>query len=270
MIRTILVPCVAAFLIVGCGPAAQDRSGRLLAMAAQEAAQISSSLNRFTRQLNIADTQIRTGRKADAIASLALARDTLASAEDKSFDSLRRIAGWTSLAQLSRAAGDRDMALKAADQALASLNDVTPVAERAQYVLSLATELERVRGKEDAVELLISGGTWAGEIMHPAERRTALTAFAYRLTSYEAYDAARRVLRVDADAAWRADTFLAMARGYDTSGKLYDALPSVARGGGRGGAGAASPEQVSASMIPAPASVNFGKDVSYESNFQQR
>ena len=60
---------VAALLVASCGKTEvpqSDRAGRLLSMAAEEAANIPVVLDRFTRQLNIADTQLRTSRQADA------------------------------------------------------------------------------------------------------------------------------------------------------------------------------------------------------------
>ncbi len=157
-------------------------------MAAEEAASIPSTLDRFTRQLNIADTQLRTGRPADADKTLRLAHDTLAGVKDDTFDDLHRIAGWTSISELARLANDRDLAMDASDRGLAALNNVTPESDRALYVLSLSGELAALRGPAAAIELLNSGGGWAAQIADVARRRAALTAFAYRLLGYDAYE----------------------------------------------------------------------------------
>ena len=134
-------------------------------MAGEEAANISNKLDRFSRQLNIANIQLNTGRQQDADKMLMLAGDTLTSAaegKDGQIDDFHRIAGWTSIAQLALRANDKDLAMKSADNALAALNEVKVVPERAVYVLSLATVLAEVRGKNAAIDLINSGGTWAG------------------------------------------------------------------------------------------------------------
>src|SRR3954470_15895065 len=95
---------LATLLLAACERPNTDRSARLLSMAAEEAANIPNTLDRFTRQLNIADTQLRTNRRQDADKSLLLARDTLASAKKEDFDDFHRIAGWTAISQLARTA----------------------------------------------------------------------------------------------------------------------------------------------------------------------
>ena len=257
---------VAALLAASCQQAPSDRTSRLLTMAGEEAASIPSKLDRFTRQLNIADIQLRQQRQADAAKTLALARDTLTAAAKGDFDDLRRIAAWTSISQLARRAGDRDLALDSSDKALAALNDVQPAAERPQYVLSLAGELADLRGKEAAIELVNSGGTWAAEIVEPNTRRTALTAFADRLLSYEAYENARTLLRRDPDPVWRTDTFLALANAAPREYLLQAEMDTPRSAGGRGGG--AGGGNVYFQQIT-PAAKPFGKDVRYESNFQQ-
>ncbi len=258
-----------ATLVAGCEKSAVDRSGRLLTMAGEEAAGISNKLDRFTRQLNIADTQLRTNRTADAGKTLLLARDTVTAANKSDFDDFHRIAAWTSISQLARRAGDRDLALQSSDLALAALNDVQPEAERPLYVLSLAGELADLRDKNAAIELVNSGGEWAAKIVEPNARRTALVAFADRLLSYEAYENARTMLRRDPDPVWRTDTFLALA---NTSAGYYNT--AYARSGGRGGAGGAgggnydTMRQLQAERTT-PAAPSYGKDVRFEQVFQQ-
>ena len=276
--------CICGILLAGCAqPPAIDRSGRLLTMTSEEAANISSTLERFTRQLNIADTQVQTGRKADADKSLLLARDTLVSSKDATFDSFHRIAGWTAIAQLARAAEDRPLALKASDEALAALNNVSPVPERAQYVLSLAGELYLLKGRIDAIELLNSGAGWAEKIDDVNMRREALIAFSYRLISYDAFDDVRTALRRDPDAVWRTDTLLAMSHYYAGDYawerdhmRRSDDLASVTSGStaGAGRAGGISNAEDAyadrqATKAPRSGPPSFGKDVRFESVYKR-
>jgi hypothetical protein len=267
----------AALLPAGCN--SSDRAGRLLTMAGEEAANISNSLDRFSRQLNIAYTQLRTDRKPDSVKTLLLARDTLNGAKKDDFDDFHRIAAWTAISQLSRQAGDRDLALKSSDNALAALNDVKPASERPQYVLSLAGELAELRGKPAAIELLDSGGTWAADIRDPGTRRTALVAFADRLINYDAYDDARKMLRQDPDASWRTDTFLALANGYSAvygqmnastnfRGIAQERNVFAGAAGGRGGAMDAA-KSTQTEVQSNVGNLNFGKDVRFESVYQQ-
>lgn len=283
----------AALIVASCDNSPQvDRSGRLLAMAGEEAANIPNKLDRFTRQLNIADTQLRTNRKGDAAKTLALARDTLVASSKAEFDDFHRIAGWTAVSQLSRVAGDKDLAIKASDNALAALNDTQPLTDRPQYVLSLTGELAELRGKQAAIELLESGSGWAAEIREPEIRRLALVTFAQRLISFDSFDNARNTLKRDPDAVWRTDTFLTLANQnapmvpeiYYANMRQYPAsdMASAEAGGGAGGA-ARSPmreAQVASMKTAAPNSPSFqqqikkadawSKDVRYESVFQQQ
>jgi len=173
--RHAVVGMAAVLLVAACQKAPEvDRSGRLLMMASEEAANIPNKLDRLTRQLNIAYTQLNWNKPEDADKSLKLARVTLEASGKDDMDDFHRIAAWTSISQLSRQAKDKELAGAAADNALAALNDVKPAAQRPQYVLSLASELAELRGKDAAVELVVSGGGWAGEIMEPNARREAL------------------------------------------------------------------------------------------------
>jgi hypothetical protein len=268
-----LVLLAATLLLAACDKPASDRTGRLLTMAGEEAANIPNKLDRFSRQLNIADTQLRTDRKEDAAKTLALARDTLKESKTVDFDDFHRIAGWTAISQLSRQAGDRDLALQTSDLALAALNDVQPATERPQYVLSLAGELAELRGKEAAVELVSSGGNWAAMIMDPAARRTALVAFTERLLGYEAYEGARTMLRHDNDAAWRTDVFLSLANPSPTVVADVAYARQMGGTGGRGGMGGMLPATPMAAEAytasPVPATKPFGKDVRFENVYRQ-
>jgi hypothetical protein len=249
-----------ALLLTACDRAAQvDRAGRLLSMAGEEAANIPNKIDRFTRQLHIAETQLRTDRKPDAAKTLALAQDTLKASGKEDFDDFHRIAAWTSISQLSRQAGDRDLALKSADAAQEALNDVQPPADRPQYVLSLAGELAELRGKDAAIELVNSGGAWAAEIIEPGTRRTALIAFTNYLLNVDAFENARVMLKRDPDPAWRTDMFLSLADTYSNRQKLYERGIHEPRM-------ASSP---SASADAAASSPTFGKDVRYENVYKR-
>jgi hypothetical protein len=260
------VSLLAATLLLAACKSSSDRTGRLLSMAGEEAANILDKMDRFTRQLHIAETQLRTDRKPHAAKTLALAQDTLKASSKADFDDFHRIAAWTAISQLSRQAGDRDLALRSSDLALGALNDVQPAAERPQYVLSLAGELADLRGKEAAIELINSGGAWAAEIVEPVARRTALTAFTDRLLSYDAFESARTMLRRDPDPVWRTDMFLSLA---NTS-------PDAMNGAYAGGRVSQEPRvaMVEASPVPADAHQrtmspqSFGKDVRYENVYQ--
>jgi hypothetical protein len=268
--RLTLPLLAVALLLASCGKAPPvDRTGRLLSMAGEEAANIPDKMDRFTRQLHIAETQLRTDRKPDAAKTLALARDTLTASSKADFDDFHRIAAWTAISQLSRQAGDRALALSSSDLAQAALNDVQPATDRPQYVLSLAGELADLRGKEAAIELVNSGGAWAAEIVEPTARRMALTAFTDRLLSYEAFENARTMLKRDPDPVWRTDTFLSLAN--TPPGAMNDAYAHArdqkqvleAQARSKSPAAPANPYQ---QATPAQ---NFGKGVRYEDVYQQ-
>jgi hypothetical protein len=257
--RAILPLVAVTLLLASCSkPPVTDRAGRLLSMAGEEAASIQNKMDRFTRQLHIAETQLRTDRKPDAAKTLALAQETLKVAGKDDFDDFHRIAAWTSISQLSRQAGDRNLAVSASDLALAALNDVQPATERPLYVLSLAGELADLRGKDAAVELINSGGAWAAEIMEPTTRRLAITVFAERLLAYEDFESARTMLRRDRDPVWRTDMFLSLANVSPTN----TPNAGVAQAGGRGGAAGGA--------APAPLNQNYGRDVRYENVYQSK
>lgn len=209
--------CLAAGLLVivalsGCGGSV-DRSGKMLTMAAEEAMFVDNLDMRLARQLNIADLQNKTNRKTDAAHTLQLAKDTLSSAEArKQLTEFRRIAGWTSISELARAADDKSLANAACNEALETLYSVKPEAARAEYVLSLSEEVKELRGNVEAGRLLVKGGEWAGTIPDKTVRRQALSAFANQLMMFDQFEEARTVLRNDSDAAWRVDVLTASAQ----------------------------------------------------------
>jgi hypothetical protein len=278
-LRCTLPLLLLAVTLSGCGQT-PDKSGRLLSMAAQEAAGIPNVLDRFTRQLNIADTQLRTERKTDAAATLALCRDTLAASTRSDFDDFHRIAGWTAISQLARQAGDRDLAVKSSDLALAALNDVQPPAQRPQYVMSLAGELADLRGKESAIELLDSGAGWAVELPDAATRRQVLVMFTRALLDYDAFENARNTMRRDPDVAWRTDTLLALSDDYavkarhvqsDSSAAARSPSPQVqAEAGEAMAATGLGGRKETAPAAAAPQSMGgFNQDVRFENVFKR-
>lgn len=212
--RTPLVPVVVlATFLLGCsspGPTPIDPD-RLLRMAGEEAGQIASPRERLTRQFNIANRETQAGRATDARQTLRAARDTLEHADAAALDDQSRLAGWVSLAELSRDADDKPFANAALDQALAALDQVTPHPARCPYVLGVEHELRALRGNEPAIKLLTDAAQWALEIPVPATRRGTFVAFAEELFRCDAYDAARDVLRLDPDPAWRSDALVTLA-----------------------------------------------------------
>jgi len=205
---------IAAVLIMaalaGCAVQRSDRDTRLLQMAVDEADLITNHHDRLMRQLNIADWQMHTGRKEDGHKTLAKAILTLQDPDAGELDEFGRISGWASIAELARE-DDPATALKAVDKAVETLQAINPASRRCDYVLSLSHQVQDLRGKKEAVALLAKAGLWAGEIASPDMRRRALMAFANRLFDLEEWDAGQKVLRHDADAAWRSDTLAAMA-----------------------------------------------------------
>lgn len=205
-----------AIALSACGSVAPSRAGRLLTMAAEEAGFIESLDERLTRQLNVADLQIQTGQKSEAVKTLGLAATTLKVVEKesdkKTLDDFRRIAGFASLAELYHRAGDNGAGTAAYYDAYEALKSVQPVAKRAEYVLSLSEVCAELKGKAEAARVLESGGQWAGEIKDQGSRRMALATFAQRLFEYDDFDKARVVMKVELDPRWRSDTLSAMAR----------------------------------------------------------
>ena len=110
-------------------------------MAGEEAGQIASAKERLTRQLNIADRETDAHHPAAARSTLREARSTLERADPQALTEQERLAGWVSLSELSRAAGDAAFANGALDRALAVVNDLAPIASRSEYVLGIEREV---------------------------------------------------------------------------------------------------------------------------------
>lgn len=203
------IAVLAAFImIVGC----QSRTGtaldpdRILHMAGEEAGQISSPKERLTRQLNIANRQTENGHTADARKTLAEARGTIEHADKNALTDHERLAGWISLSELARNADDKAFANGALDQAVTSLENLTPPQARCEYVLGIEREVKILRGDAPAARLLVTASEWAMELPQQATRRSAYVAFANGLFHCNDYEGARAVLRRDPDAAWRSDS----------------------------------------------------------------
>jgi hypothetical protein len=247
-----------------------SRSGRLLTIAGEEAAFITDLPDRLTRQLNIADLQIQAGQKSEALKTLARAAETLQVPEAATqpegaprkpkLDDFARIAGWTSVAELSHIAGDDKSATDAYMNAVEALSSVKPEVTRAQYVLSLSQVARQLRGAAEAGQLLVKGGEWAARIPDQRTRRFALTTFASALVNDDSLEQARTVMRNELDPAWRADTFAALARSVP-----LDAVDET-----RATAKAAMAEvQAAPQTSPGIPFGGFNKDVRYNARYRQ-
>ena len=203
-------------LLVGCGGVdsfrSADRAARLMAMAAAHASDIESPRERLTRQLNIANLQNQEGRAGDARATLTQAAQTIRQAEDGRLDEHTRMAGWVSISELSRRAGDRRSAGGACDEALALLRSIQPPDKRCRYVRGVAHEARLLRGKKASAAILRESGDWAQRIRDRAERRKACTVIASDLFLCDDYRGGDALLRHDDDAAWRSDILLQLAK----------------------------------------------------------
>jgi len=286
--RALGLGVLLALAVAGCSkPPVDDRATRVLDLAAQEAANIPQRMDRFARQLNIADTQVRRGQSESARKTLALVQETLVGAKKEEFDDFHRIAAWTSISQIARRAGDKGMATKAADNALATLNDVDPVEQRPQYVASLSEELDALRGHAAAIELLNTGASWAAQLSDANVRRFALYTFADRLIQLDGYDNAKTALEHDPDAAWRTDALMALAdqaqgiqeprfAAVAANAEAAPAAPGrgggaggFSGGGGGGGFGGATGGR-GGRMSAVPSVQGFNKDVHFENVYKQQ
>ena len=240
-----LIMLVGAMFLGGCGTGT-DRAARLTSLAAGEAAAITKPRDRLQQQLNIAEMQNRHMWFQDARANLATARKTIESSDRDQLTDLDRIAGWVSISELSRVAGDAGGAAFACQGAQKSLLAIEPESKRCEYVRGLAQEFYALGDRGSAINLLKQAGGWAKSIPEVEYRRKALVAMANDLFGWNDYDAGRDVLRQDDDATWRTQTLLTMAAAEDRhwnrteSRSFENAVPS------------------------------FGKQVDYKTNYQQQ
>lgn len=242
--------------------ATDERSRRLVALAAEEAAAVADPDARLTRQLNLADSQIASGWERDARGTLAAARATLAAPEAAQLATHPRISGWVSIAELARLAGDDAGGAAAVEQALVAFDAIEDGAERCDYVMGIANELHHARGELAAATLLERAGPWTRDIDDITERRRAVTAFACALFNLDRYGAGQRVLQHEDDAAWRSDTLLALA------------TPSAMLPGMTAGAPLAHFQQTNGTAGEAELRVadkpSYGKQLNYDAVFRGR
>ena len=197
--------------MLSCAGASAHRTQRLLALASGEIRFIKAPLERITRQLNLANIQIEDGHDEDGMVTLRDARETLGSAGEDDFTDHTKMAGWISLVELSHQAKDLGFAEDALEKALAELNEIEPEYNRIRYVRGVADQVGLLLGKEERADLLVKGGSWAKGIENPYQRRQVLLSYVDDLFAREYYHRGLEVLRNDGDAAWRADTLLAMS-----------------------------------------------------------
>jgi hypothetical protein len=217
-IRTLVtgLTAIAMVLAAGCGGGGRgfrdaDRARRLMELAAEEAGKVDQPLDRFTRQLNIAEMQIDRNLAATGRQTLTAARRTLEK-NGAEFDEKLHIAGWVSLSELARQAGADAFAGSALDRAIELVRQVRPKWKRCQYVVGVAQELRWLRGKSASAEFLREAGPWAQAIGKKEDRREAYTAFSAQLFLCDDYDGGAAMIRRDDQPAWRSDTLAMLAR----------------------------------------------------------
>jgi hypothetical protein len=189
----------------------ENRSQRLMALAAQEAGHIPEPDMRLTRQLNLADQQIQRGWPADALITLGSARDTLQSNDATRLNEYATISGWISISQLARQITAAELARQACDSAVAAMEKLEDPAKRCQYVFGVANELQYLKGMPAAAAVLAKAGPWTRAIDNIQQRREAEVSFASALFNFDDYAAGQQMLRNDDDAAWRSDTLARLA-----------------------------------------------------------
>jgi hypothetical protein len=233
---------------------------RLLHMAGEEAAAITAPKERLTRQLNIANRQTDNNRPADAKSTLRAARDTLEHSDKTVLTDHERLAGWISISELSRNVLDVPFANAALDQALIALNNVNPHQDRCPYVLGVERELKTLRGDREAAKLLVTAADWAAELPDQPTRRSAYAAFAEELFRCNDYEAARALLRRDADPAWRADTLAMMS-------DRARAQQGISFGSGATFAARSAPAESAATLEVEVGVRSFSKPLDFRSNY---
>ncbi|MFP4054875.1 MAG: hypothetical protein ACLFV7_13515 [Phycisphaerae bacterium] len=216
MRRNVMIGVAVSLLFVGVGCSGggnfrdAGRARRLMDLAAVEAGKIDTSAERLARQLRIADMQIDRGDRAGAMDTLGGARTTLQT-DGRQLSEHLHIAGWVSVCELARRAGRQDFAAGALDEALQLLRAVEPAPQRCQYVLGVAHEVRRLRGKEASADLLREATAWAVDLSPETRRRKALRGIAADLFLCDDYDGGMLAIRKDAEPRWRSDTLAELA-----------------------------------------------------------
>lgn len=246
------------------------RSRKLLALAGRQAAKIAAVDIRLTRLLNLADQQIQRGHKTEARETLTFAGQTLSSKDAETLSDHVRISGWVSVSELSRAAGDKSAASAACDGAVIVLRAIDDPAKRCDYVIGLCNELQYLKGKAMAAQLLDEAGAWTRSIDSVSLRREAVTGFASALFNLDDYAAGERMIGREQDPSWGADTLMQLASMAQPSGTIsyYAGAAPAARAPAMAApmADVAGPGP-GGSMRGGPA---FGKEVNYRYVFQNQ
>src|SRR5690606_228422 len=115
---------------------------------------------RLTRQLNLAERQIRKQWLDEARATLAAARRTLASDDAGKLNTHARISGWVAVSELSREVADKQGAVSAIDAAVKEIDAIDDPAKRCDYVMGVANELQYLKGRDAAVRMLTDAAPW--------------------------------------------------------------------------------------------------------------
>src|SRR5207248_7143310 len=108
------------------------------------------------------NVQILRGLTGAARAALGAARETLQGAALT--DEHLRLAGWISISELSRRAGDLENARESVKEALRFLRALEPVPRRAEYARGGAAEVRLLEGSAASAEVLREATAWAALI----------------------------------------------------------------------------------------------------------
>lgn len=236
----------------------EQRSRQLTALAAQEAGLIEDIDARLTRQLNLADMQIRRDWPADARTTLTGARSTLESEEASKLNDHARISGWVSVSELSREVKDMATARAACEGAEQAVRTIEDPAVRCEYVMGVANERQYIDGAPVAARLLTEAGPWTQSIDHVERRRQAVVGFASALFNLDDFAAGQQMLRHEPDPAWRSDTLIGLA---SMDRKRHDVQPSAPQ--------AAEMREESSPRLRATTDDRyFGKQLNYRDVFQ--
>ncbi len=203
--------CAQSPRLTGNLRATAARSQKLMALAAEEATAITDVDARLTRQLNLADMQIQRNWPDDAKVTLDAARKTLGSEDSKKLNDHARISGWVSVSELSRAVKDTDGANTACDGAIKAVREIEDPAVRCEYVMGICNEMQYLKGKAKAADLLAEAGPWTKNIDQIDHRRLAVVSFAGALFNLDDFAKGQAMLKNEDDAAWRSDTLTQLA-----------------------------------------------------------